>query len=279
MKFWQLITIPALVLLAPSSWSLDIKINDSRANNFYLDALTWVLDKSGADYELIHTDHMMSSQVRKVALVQKGELDVMYAGTTNEMEAELKPIRFPITRGLIGSRIFIINKNYQEDYSKIKDVEDLKKYSGILSYGWPEKEIFEAVELHQKELLYAEIFGNLNSGSRYYFSRGILEAFSELLDKQQTMPNLVVEENILLKYKSAVLFFINPQNTALENMLNLGFEKGYADGSYEEFLYNHPLIKDSFDKAQLGKRIIIEIPNPFFPSRSLAIPNEYWHGS
>lgn len=277
MKSWQLITIPALVLLASSSWSLDIKINDSRANNFYLDALTWVLDKSGADYELIHTNHIMSSQVRKVALVQKGELDVMYAGTTNEMEAALLPIRFPITRGLIGRRIFIINKNYQTDYSKIKDAEDLRLYSGILSYGWPEKEIFEAVDLPQKELLYAEIFENLNSGSRYYFSRGILEAFSELIDKKQKMSNLIVEENILLTYKSAVLFFINPKNEALKNILNLGFRKGYADGSYEEFLYNHPLIKESFAKAKLDQRINIEIPNPFFPSRSLAIPSKYWH--
>ena len=40
--------------------------------NFYMDALTWVLDKSGADYHFINTDHSMSSQVRKVALVQKG---------------------------------------------------------------------------------------------------------------------------------------------------------------------------------------------------------------
>jgi len=85
-----------------------------------MDALTWVLDKSGADYYLINTDHSISSQVRKVALVQRGELDVMYAGTTIEMEEQLQPIRFPITRGLIGSRIFIINKKYQKEYDEIK---------------------------------------------------------------------------------------------------------------------------------------------------------------
>ncbi|MBL4796556.1 MAG: hypothetical protein JKY50_04010 [Oleispira sp.] len=144
-----------------------------------MDALIWILDKSGADYRLIHTNHLMSSQVRKVNLVQKGEIDIMYAGTTVELESMLKPIRFPITRGLIDHRVFIINKNHRQDYAQIKGVADLKNYSGILSYGWPEKEIFEAVGLMQVEQLYSEIFDNLNSGSRYYFSRGVLETLTK----------------------------------------------------------------------------------------------------
>jgi hypothetical protein len=269
--------LAALLFSSVPSWSIGIKVSDSRANNFYMDALTWVLDKSGADYHLINTDHSMSSQVRKVALVQRGELDVMYAGTTIEMEEQLQPIRFPITRGLIGSRILIINKKYKKEYGEIKDINDLKKYIGILSFGWPEKEVFEAVGLAQTEKVYNEIFESINAGSRYYFSRGVLEAYSELIDKQEGMPRLMVEQNILLKYKSAVLFFINPNNKELAKILNTGFRKGYEDGSYKEFLYNHPLIKASFKKAKIDQRMVIEIPNPFFPKETGAIPAEYWH--
>lgn len=267
----------ALLILTSPAGAIDINVSDSRANNFYMDALSWVLDKSGADYRLLQTGHSMSSQVRKVTLVQSGELDIMYAGTTRDMEDQLLPIRFPITRGLIGSRVFIINKNYQPEYKKIKNVENLKQYAAILSFGWPEKEIFEAVGLKQAEQLYADIFENLNSGSRYYFPRGILEAYSELIDKKDLMPNLVVEDSILLKYKSAVLFFINPKNKELEAILNEGFRKGYEDGSYKEFLYNHPLVKESFDQAQLDQRVVVTIPNTFFPEESLMIPSQYWH--
>lgn len=266
-----------LLIVAIPSWSLGIKVSDSRANNFYMDALTWVLNKSGADYHLVNTNHSMSSQVRKVALVQRGELDVMYAGTTIEMEEQLQPIRFPITRGLIGSRIFIINKKYQKEYDEIKDINDLKKHTGVLSFGWPEKEVFEAVGLKQAEKVYADIFPSLNTGSRYYFSRGMLEAFSELIDKKKVMKYLAVEKNILLKYQSAVLFFINPKNIRLRTILNDGFMKGYEDGSYKEFLYNHPLIKASFEKAKIDQRMVIKIPNPFFPKETGAISSEYWH--
>lgn len=267
----------SILLMASPAWAIDIKVSDSRGNNVYMDALIWVLDKSGADYRLIHTDHPSSSQLRKVALVQKGEIDVMYAGTTIEMESALKPIRFPITRGLIGSRIFIINKSYQTDYFQVKNLEDLKQYSGVLGFGWADKEVLEAVGLPQIEGVYDEIFESLNSGTCYYFPRGILEAFSELIDKKERSPNLAVENRLLLKYKSAVLFFINPQNKELARILNTGFKKGYEDGSYKTFLYAHPLIKGAFDKAQLEERLVIEIPNPFFPEKSNSIPSQYWH--
>ena len=91
------------------------------------------------------------------------------------------------------------------------------------------------------------------------------------------MPNLIVEKNILLEYKSAVLFFIKPNNKNLEVILNEGFRRGYEDGSYKKFLYNHPLIKQSFDKAKLDQRVVVAIPNPFFPEKSLLIPQQYWH--
>lgn len=277
MTISPILFISTLLMLSSPTWAIDIKVSDSRANNVYMDALTWVLDKSGADYRLVHTDHSMSSQVRKVTLVQSGELDIMYAGTTRELEEQLLPIRFPITRGLIGKRVFIINKNYKSDYGQIKSLEDLKLYSGILGFKWADKEVLEAVGLQQTEEIYDDIFVSLNSGSRYYFPRGILEAYSELIDKENILSNLVVEDNVLLEYKSAVLFFINPKNKELEAILNEGFKKGYADGSYKNFLYKHPLIKGSFDKAKLGQRVVVAIPNPFFPEKSLMIPSKYWH--
>lgn len=265
------------LLTCAASWGLEVKVSDSRANNFYMDALVWVLNKSGADYHLVHTEHSASSQVRKVTLLQNNEIDVMYAGTSNHLEKQLLPIRYPITRGLVGTRLLLINKQYQDEYSQINSLEDLKQYSGVLSFGWPEKEIFEAVGLKQIEQLYDDIFENINSGTRYYFSRGVLEIYSELLGREKDLPNLVVETEILLNYRSAVFFFVNSKNKELQHALNLGFEKGYADGSYQEFFYNHPTVKAAFKKADLKHRAIINIPNPFFPTLSNSIPKQYWH--
>jgi hypothetical protein len=52
-----------------------------------------------------------------------------------------------VTRGLIGSRVFIMNRTYKDEYGEIKEINGLKKYSEILSFGWPEKEFLKAVGL------------------------------------------------------------------------------------------------------------------------------------
>ena len=44
-----------------------------------------------------------------------------------------------LTRDLFGSRVLIINKTYKDEYGEIKGINALKKYSEILSFGWPEK--------------------------------------------------------------------------------------------------------------------------------------------
>lgn len=170
-RFFLILMLLLAIFGQNAAHSLDVRISDTRVNNFYIDALVWLLDKSEEEYRLIRTDHPTSSQVRKVALVLNDQIDVIYAGTTNELENQLQAIRFPISRGLIGSRVFIINKQFQRDYKG----------------------------------------------------------------------------------------------------------EGYADGSYTRFFYNHPFIKHSFQQAQMHRRRVIEIPNPYFPAQSRAIDSRYWH--
>lgn len=263
--------------LCTSLQALEVRINDSRENNFYMDALVWVLDKSGTEYSIVRTDHPISTQKRKVAFVLNKEIDVIYAGTTQKLEDTLQPVRFPITRGLIGKRLFVINHKYRDNYQQIRNAEDLKENIAALGYEWPEVEIFAAAQLRYTEKIYDDIFTALDRGSRYYFPRGVLEAFSELKNKQQVLTNLAVEEHLLLQYKSAVFFFVHPDNQALLDALQAGFVNAYRDGSYKTFFYSHPLIKESFTKAQLDKRTVITIPNPYFPTGSNNIPAEYWH--
>ncbi len=148
---------------------------------------------------------------------------------------------------------------------------------GIQGIGWGDTQVLEAAGLVQEERPYDHIFSNLNFGSRYYFPRGMTEVFSELIDKKTKMPNLAVEKNILLTYKTAVFFFVNPANKALEKVLNTGFLNAYEDGSYHRFFYSHPLVKRAFEQTKSETRIKIEIQNPFLGTETATIPSQYWH--
>ncbi len=277
MKKGSLAVLLLLMIVLVPAWSIEIKVSDSRENNFYMDALYWVLDKSGQEYQITYTEHPVSSQQRKIIQLKQGDIDLLYAGTSIELEHELLPVRFPIMRGLIGRRLFIINNRYQKDYDSVNNLNDLKGFVGIQGIGWGDTRVLEASDLPQIEKLYDDIFINLNAGSRYYFPRGMTEVFAELQDKKLKLPDIELEQKILLSYKTAVFFFVNPSNKALKEALDSGFQKGYEDGSYEQFFYNHSLITTAFENAQLDNRTLIEIDNPFLSKETKAIPAGYWH--
>ncbi len=108
-----IIAFSILFAIIDPAWAIDIKISDTRENNFYMDALRFILEKSGTDYKLISTKHPSSTQGRKIILVKNNDIDILYAGTSIQLEKELLPIRFPVMRGLIGRIFFIINKSHQ----------------------------------------------------------------------------------------------------------------------------------------------------------------------
>lgn len=258
-------------------WAIEIKMNDTREGNFYVDALNMILEKSGQEYQLILDGKDILSQARKVEEVRKGRLDILYAGTSQKLEEILLPIRFPVMRGLIGSRVFIIHQSEQAKFDTVKNLDDLKHYEGIQGLGWGDTEILEAAGLKQYSAKYDHIFAMINSGRPYYFPRGVTEVYSELIPIKEKLPNLVVEKNILLVYPTAVLFFVKPSNTELAKILTSGFLNAYEDGSYHRFFYNHPMIKRAIAQSNLGKRTTIKISNPFLTIETSAIPAEYWH--
>ena len=180
-------------------------------------------------------------------------------------------------RGLISRRIFIINKNKQDLFDSVKSLDDLRLFEGIQGIGWSDIEILEAAGLHQHKVKYNNIFKMINEGRPYYFSRGVTEAFGEISVRKETMQNLTVENNLLLSYPYAIFFFVNRSNTELADILESGFLKAYQDGSYVQFFYNHPTIKNALDQADMGNRIKIEIPNPTLSPETAAIPEKYWH--
>jgi hypothetical protein len=259
-----------------------LKINyPSRENSvdslYQIALLKFILNKANVPYEL--TARNGFSGARTLAELKSGKnINLYWMGTSELMEKELTPIRYPLFRGLLGHRIFIINKKEQAKFDKVKNLQDLKKLKGAQGIGWSDIAILENAGLKQYATGYENIFKMLNSGGRIaYFSRGLSEAFSEVDARKKTFSNLKVEDNILLVYPLAMFFFVNPNDKPLIAALNKGFKLAYADGSFEEFFYNHPIIKASLKNAHLNKRIKIKIENPFLTNETKNIDKKYWH--
>jgi len=63
----------------------------------------------------------------------------------------------------------------------------------------------------------------------------------------------------------------------LAERLRSGLEQGLADGSFQTFFYQHPLIKETLARAQLDKRKFLYFCNPNL-SRDSPLENpRYWY--
>ena len=68
---------------------------------------------------------------RKLRSLNQGELDVIWAMTSEQREQELLPIRAPILKGLIGYRIMVIQDTKQQDLTHILSTQQIKAMVAI----------------------------------------------------------------------------------------------------------------------------------------------------
>ena len=275
-----------LLILIPitSTFAIEIKLPITseyvERDAYQIGMLKLVLEKAGVEYK-IRISPRKYSQGRIIVTLKKGrdKINLYWMGTSIKIEKELLPIRFPVYRGLLGHRVFVIHKDDQSRFDTVKSLSDLQKYKGGQGIGWSDIAVLEHSGLKQHQATYENLFKMINLGGRLdYFSRGIGEAFVEVDARKDKLPNLVVEQKILLVYPFAMFFFTSRTNKELAKILENGFRKAYEDGSFNKYFYSHPYIKKMFKQANMDNRVRIDIPNPLLTPETLSIPNKYWHG-
>jgi hypothetical protein len=275
-----------LLILIPitSTFAIEIKLPITseyvERDAYQIGMLKLVLEKAGVEYK-IRISPRKYSQKRIIVTLKKGsdKINLYWMGTSIKIEKELLPIRFPVYRGLLGHRVFVIHKDDQSRFDTVKSLSDLQKYKGGQGIGWSDIAVLEHSGLKQHQATYETLFKMINFGGRLdYFSRGIGEAFVEVDARKDKLPNLVVEQKILLVYPFAMFFFTSRTNKELAKILENGFRKAYEDGIFNKYFYSHPYIKKIFKQANMDNRVRIDIPNPLLTPETLSIPNKYWHG-
>jgi hypothetical protein len=245
-------------------------------SNYPSELLAFILDKADYKYTFKLTKSLYT-QSRIAESLKLGRVDIFWMGTSKEYESSLYAIPFPLYRGLLGYRIFVIHRDNQFEFDRVSGLADLRQYTGIQGIGWSDVEVLQHSGLHQEQAVYDNIFAMIHMGRADYFPLGFQEAYVRMEARLPELPHLSIEERILLVYPFAMFFFTNPENIELITAIELGFERAYEDGSMLEFFYKHPDINTAIQRARLDQRLRIDIPNPMLSERTLSIPKEYWH--
>jgi len=249
---------------------VDSKKYPDPKQSYFTDLLTLALEATRpqyGDYKLQPVDIDML-QARTSIMLQRNELiDLTWRMTSQSLEEKLQAIYFPILKGMMGYRIFIIRKNQQYLFSENTSLTDLKRIELGQGHNWPDSDIllengFKVIRGNSTFLI------NMLKKERFtYYPRALHEPWLEIKNEAQ----LTVEKNLMLHYPAPVFFFINKQNKRLQQRLSSGLAKLFSSGQFEQFFLGHEITSGILAKAMVNKRTTFTLHNPLLSEKTKAL--------
>jgi hypothetical protein len=249
---------------------VDSKKYPDPKQGYFVDLLTLALEASKdryGDYQLQPVNIEMA-QARTSMMLQRNELiDLTWRMTSQTLEQKLQAIYFPILKGLMGYRIFIIRKNQQYLFNKTISLATLQEIDLGQGHNWPDTDIliangFKVVRGNDVFLL------NMLKKERFdYFPRALHEPWLEIVDEKE----LAVEESLMLQYPAPTFFFVNKQNKRLNQRLSYGLKQLLGSGRFEQFFRSHKVTSGILTKANVNQRITFTLQNPLLSLEDKAL--------
>ena len=250
----------ALPLTQAQALTVKLKKIEEEKEQLLLDILTLALSKTGEDINFAF-DTVVKNEAQMMADIETGEMDIMWAGASQDKDENMLAVRIPALKGLLGHRIFIIREQDKGTFKNINTLNDLKQLKAGQGRFWGDSAVLKSAQI---PLVTTTKFNNLFSmleGGRFdYFPRAVHEPWVEVNRFPEL--NLVIDENVMLIYPFAMYFYVKKDNQSLHDLIYNGFNTAIEDGSFDDLFFSNPMIQDVLTKANLKQRTILRIDNP-----------------
>ena len=207
-----------------------------------------------------------------------GTLTILVHGNVADYEQRLLPIRFPLDKGLLGYRVFLIRNEEQPKLNLVNNLGDLRKFSIGQGKGWGDVTILRHAGLKVVEgESYDGLFGMLAAGRFDLFSRGVIEVGEELARHKTDYPGLAIEKHLMLYYPLTRYFYVtrSPEGEALARQVSTGLERMLKNGSFDRMFEE---FRSPFEQ-EIGfvNRRLIRIDNPLETPETPLGQQELWY--
>ena len=241
---------------------------------YFVKMLELAMSKSRVEYKLQSWDVKAIKGRAMHELAYGSNVDVIWAMTTREREQQLLPVRIPLDMGLAGWRIGAINAQDRAKFEAVRTLDQLRQFKIGQGYDWADTAVLKASGLDVVTGATAENLHAMLAVRRFdYFPRSIRQVWGEV--EQHAAQGAVVEMTLALHYPAAVYFFVNKNNPALAAALEAGLRQARKDGSFDKLFrsYNTDFIR----RADLGHRVVLELPNPDLPAETPLQQKDLWY--
>jgi len=252
------------------------KALNERAKDFsyVVDLLELSLSKTGVKYAVTPTSEVMLQHKALNYLKDNRQVNVVWSMTDKQRESDLLPIRIPIYKGLIGWRVLLMHANNQVRFARLQ-ASDVMAKNSVQGMNWPDTKILRANGYSVINATdYAETFQTMQREQADFLPRSVTEVTGELENPELTQ-NLVLEENYVLRYPTAVYFFVNKKNKILAKLLQQGLDMAIADGSFDELFT--ATYEPMLEALNVPERVMLNLNNPLLPEATPLANPALWY--
>ncbi len=237
--------------------------------------LALALEKTGVRYSLKPSERIMLQNKALKRLMDSRDVNVVWSVTDKQREQQLLPIRIPIYKGLIGWRLLLIRDDMPARFKYVQKLEHLIKLIPIQGRDWPDTKILQANGFNVTvDNAYGNLFNLLRRAQGDFFPRSVVEVWDEI-DNPAYNTDLMVEQEIAIRYPEAMYFFVNKKSRPLASLIEKGLEIAIADGSFEQLFVQ--TFQGKLDRANMPNRHIFELENSFLPTATPRERKELWY--
>lgn len=227
-------------------------------------------------YEIIHTN-ITGTRKRMLAELQSGKnINVHNAPTRPEWEEKTIPIMFPLLKGLLNYRIFLIHRDNEYTFKNLQTLDDLKRLVAGVGEQWSTTKALRLLDGFNIETgtNYEGLFGMLMAKRFDYFIRGMNEVYREYDVRKDLYPQLMIEPYVVMELPLPWFLFVSPHYKKLAERIEYGLSKMKADGSFDaEFFKYHG---ESIQKANLANRKLFRLKNKLLKHHEIYDDPTYW---
>lgn len=265
-----------LTCWAPAGLGRDIyypRSDDAWRTAYPVEILTGALAKSGKPYRVLASAYQAPKARNFLNLAQRRHVDVIWSMTSQEREAHHRAVRIPLNRGLMGHRLALVRSGDADLLAGVTDLASLRQFTAGQMYIWSDTQILNANELTVVPgASYDALFRMLAAGRFDYFPRAVTEVGQEL--QQYGELGLSLDPYLILRYPSAMYFFVHQDDLELARDIEAGLEQMIASGEFAAIFEGHfgQLIRD----LNLPGRRIINLHNPLLPPETPLCRRELW---
>ncbi len=239
--------------------------NKTEPAYFFEQLLILALNKTrqtDGDFELVHNIHGGGIARDRAMLIAGAGIDIMWASATKERQQQMLMVPVDLLKNLNNYRVLLINKDSQSQFSNVKTLDDLKKFTVGSGEHWTDGNIFKDNGFNVTfTSSYSGLFKMLAARRFNFISRGLHEIGYDVKEYKDLA--LMQEETILLKYDVPIryVFFVNKNNPSLANRVERGLKIAQQDGSFDQLFYQMPSFKEGEEFLKNSRRTQIEIKN------------------